>query len=62
LFLNTVNYLAAQENLIGLEPRTYDLPRVDLTNRQMKGTFFLSIILIPALMAVVGIAVWWRRR
>ncbi len=62
LFLNTVNYLAAQENLIGLEPRTYDVPRVDLTNRQMKGTFFLSIILIPALMAIVGIAVWWRRR
>ena len=62
LFLNTVNYLAAQENLIGLEPRTYDLPRVDLSNRQMKATFFLSIILIPALMAIVGIAVWWRRR
>jgi ABC-type uncharacterized transport system involved in gliding motility auxiliary subunit len=62
LFLNTVSYLAAQENLIGLEPRTYDLPRVDLTNRQMKGMFFLSIILIPALMAVIGIAVWWRRR
>jgi gliding motility-associatede transport system auxiliary component len=62
LFLNTVNYLAAQENLIGLEPRTFDVPRVNLTNRQMKGTFVLSIILIPALMAVVGIVVWWRRR
>jgi len=62
LFLNTVNYLASQENLIGLEPRTYDLPHVNLTNRQMKGTFFLSIILIPALMAVLGIAVWWRQR
>jgi len=62
LFLNTVNYLAAQVNLIGLEPRTFDIPRVNLTNRQMKGTFFLSIILIPALMAVIGIVVWWRRR
>jgi ABC-type uncharacterized transport system involved in gliding motility auxiliary subunit len=62
LFLNTVNYLAAQENLIGIEPRTYDLPRVNLTNRQMKGTFFLSVILIPALLAVVGTAVWWKRR
>jgi ABC-type uncharacterized transport system involved in gliding motility auxiliary subunit len=62
LFLNAVNYLAAQENLIGLEPRTFDLPRVNLTNRQMKGTFLLSIILIPALMAVIGIVVWWRRR
>ena len=37
LFLNSVNYLASQENLIGIEPRTYDLPRVNLTNRQMKG-------------------------
>ena len=62
LFLNTVNYLAAQENLIGLEPRTYDLPRVNLTNRQMKGTFFLSVILVPALLAVVGTAVWWKQR
>jgi ABC-type uncharacterized transport system involved in gliding motility auxiliary subunit len=62
LFLNTVNYLAAQENLIGIEPRTYDQPRVNLTNRQMKGTFVLSIILVPALMALIGIAVWWRQR
>ncbi|HTS53488.1 MAG TPA: GldG family protein [Burkholderiales bacterium] len=62
LFLNTINYLASQENLIGIAPRTYDLPRVNLTNRQMKGTFILSIVLIPALMALVGIAVWWRQR
>ena len=62
LFLNTVNYLAARENLIGVEPRTYDLPRVNLTNRQMKGTFFLTVILVPALLAVVGTAVWWRQR
>jgi gliding motility-associatede transport system auxiliary component len=61
LFLNTVNYLAAQENLIGIQPRTADLPRISLTNRQMKGTFFLSVILIPALLAVVGTAVWWRQ-
>ncbi len=62
LFLNAVNYLAAQENLIGIEPRTYDEPRVNLTNQQMKGTFFLSLILIPALLAVIGIAVWWKQR
>jgi ABC-type uncharacterized transport system involved in gliding motility auxiliary subunit len=62
LFLNTVNYLTARENLIGVEPRTYELPRVNLTNRQMKGTLFLSIILIPALLAVVGTAVWWKQR
>ena len=62
LFVNTVSYLAAQENLIGLEPRTYDQPRVNLTNRQMKGTLFLTIVLIPGILAVVGIGVWWKQR
>ena len=61
LFLNTVSFLAAQENLIGLQPRTADLPRVNLTNRQMKGTFFLSVVLVPALLAIVGTAVWWKQ-
>ena len=62
LFLNTVNYLASKENLIGLEPRARDAPRVNLTNRQMKGTFFLAVILIPALLAAIGVAVWWKQR
>jgi ABC-type uncharacterized transport system involved in gliding motility auxiliary subunit len=62
LFLNTVNYLAARENLIGIEPRTFDRPQVSLTNQQMKGTVFLSMVLIPALMALIGVAVWWRQR
>ncbi len=62
LFMNAVNFLAARDNLIGLKPRTYDLPIVNMTNTQMKGTFVLSIILIPLLMAALGVAVWWRRR
>jgi ABC-type uncharacterized transport system involved in gliding motility auxiliary subunit len=62
LFLNTVNFLASKENLIGLEPKTYDRPQVNLTRTQMNGTFFLSIIFIPALMALIGFIVWWRQR
>jgi ABC-type uncharacterized transport system involved in gliding motility auxiliary subunit len=62
LFLNTVNYLGAQENLIGLQPRTADLPRINMTNRQMKGTFVLAVVLVPAVLAVVGTAVWWRQQ
>jgi ABC-type uncharacterized transport system involved in gliding motility auxiliary subunit len=62
LFLNTINYLAAQENLIGLQPRTADVPRMNLTNRQMKATLFLSVVLVPAMLAVVGSAVWWKQR
>jgi ABC-type uncharacterized transport system involved in gliding motility auxiliary subunit len=62
LFLNAVNYLAARENLIGVEPRSRDLPRVQLTNRQMKATFFVSLFLLPGLLAAIGAAVWWKQR
>lgn len=62
LFLNSVNFLASRDNLIGLEPRTYDLPYVNMTNTQMKGTFIMSLILVPLLMAALGVVVWWRRR
>jgi ABC-type uncharacterized transport system involved in gliding motility auxiliary subunit len=62
LFLNIVNYLAEQENLIGLEPRSYDLPEINMTNRQMKGTFFFAVVLWPALLALAGTVIWWRRR
>jgi CBS domain-containing protein len=62
LFLNVVNYLAAQENLIGIEPHTRELPEINFTNRQMKATFFLAVFLFPLLLGLVGTAVWWRQR
>lgn len=62
LFLNVVNYLAAQENLIGVEPRGKDLPSVNLTNQQMKGTFFLAVLALPLLLALLGTAMWWKQR
>ncbi|HJM61938.1 MAG TPA: GldG family protein [Alphaproteobacteria bacterium] len=62
LFLNTVNYLAAQENLIGIEPHTRELPEINFTNRQMKATFFLAVFLFPLLLGLIGTAIWWRQR
>ena len=62
LFLNTVNYLAAQENLIGIEPHTRELPRINLTNRQMKATFFLAVFLFPLVLGLIGTGIWWRQR
>lgn len=62
LFLNAVNYLSNQENLIGVEPRTRDLPKLSVTNRQIKGTFVLSMLLVPGLLALIGTTVWWRQK
>ena len=62
LFLNAVSYLADQENLIDIQPRNYELPRMRLTNRQMEVTFLVSTILLPAAVIALGTVVWWRRR
>lgn len=62
LFLNGVSYLAEQERLIDITPRNYEMPRLQLTNGQMRATFLLSAVLLP--LAALGLAVfaWWRRR
>ena len=62
LFLNTVNYLAQRESLIDIQPRHYHTQGVQLTNRQMQFSFFISSVLLPALAILLGVFVWWRRR
>jgi ABC-type uncharacterized transport system involved in gliding motility auxiliary subunit len=62
LFLNTVNWLAQQENLIAIRPRESSDRRVTLTARQQTGIFWLSLLGIPAMALAAGIYTWTRRR
>jgi ABC-type uncharacterized transport system involved in gliding motility auxiliary subunit len=62
LFLNAVSYLADQQRLIDITPRQYELPRVQLTNGQMRATFLLSTVLLPLTALALSVFVWWRRR
>ncbi len=62
LFLNAVSYLADQRQLIDITPRQYELPRVQLTNAQMRATFVLSAVVLPLAALALSMFVWWRRR
>jgi ABC-type uncharacterized transport system involved in gliding motility auxiliary subunit len=62
LFLNAVNWLAQQENLISIRPRDPEDRRVSLTADQAKLIFWLSILVIPGLILAAGVQTWWRRR
>ncbi len=62
LMTNTVNWLLDEEVLLDLEPISYELPVINLTNRQLRNTFLLSSVAIPAVFIVAGIAVWFKRR
>ena len=62
LFLNTVNWLAQQENLISIRPKDPEDRRVSLTADQAKLIFWLSIVIIPGFILAAGVQAWWRRR
>ena len=62
LFLNTVNWLAQQENLISIRAKDPEDRRITLTPDQDRLIFWLTIFIIPGLILLMGIQAWWRRR
>ncbi len=62
LFMNAVNWLAQQENLIAVRPRQAADRRLTLTANHITGLFWLSIVIVPAAVLGVGLLGWWRRR
>ena len=62
LFLNSVNWLAQQENLIAIRPRDPEDRRITLTADQQQRIFYLTVLIIPGLILLAGVRTWWRRR
>ncbi|MGE0393271.1 MAG: GldG family protein [Vicinamibacterales bacterium] len=62
LFVNAVNWLAQQENLISIRPKDASDRRVTLTSGQQSGIFWLSLLLLPALALGAGVMTWARRK
>jgi ABC-type uncharacterized transport system involved in gliding motility auxiliary subunit len=62
LFMNTVSWLAQQENLISIRPKEPDDRRLALTAIQQRNITWLAFPIIPLLILASGVYVWWRRR
>jgi ABC-type uncharacterized transport system involved in gliding motility auxiliary subunit len=62
LFLNSINWLAQQENLISIRPRDPKDTRMTLTADQQRRIFWITVIIIPGLILLAGVQSWWRRR
>ncbi|MBY0276708.1 GldG family protein [Candidatus Binatia bacterium] len=61
LFLNSVGWLSNQEELLSIRPRTVRASRVEFSEEQATAIFYLSVLVIPELLMIIGLAVWWRR-
>ena len=62
LFLNMMNWLSSDEDLISIRPKEPEDRRLNMTRGQMSMVFYESVLLIPLLIVVAGVGVWWRRR
>ncbi len=62
LFFNTINWLSQEEGLISIRPKSPQNRRVNLTEAQQKGLTWFSLALLPGIVILSGVYIWWKRR
>jgi ABC-type uncharacterized transport system involved in gliding motility auxiliary subunit len=62
LFLNMMNWLSSDEDLISIRPKEPEDRRLSLSRRQMSTIFSSSVIGLPLIVVACGLMVWWKRR
>jgi ABC-type uncharacterized transport system involved in gliding motility auxiliary subunit len=62
LGLNAINWLAKQEQALGIAPRSPEQVQLFLSAKQMRTIFLISLVGLPGLAIALGVTVWWRRR
>jgi ABC-type uncharacterized transport system involved in gliding motility auxiliary subunit len=60
--VNSIDWLAGEEKSISIRPRTLRSSSFRLTVDQFSLVFALSVLLLPEVLLILGIAVWWERR
>lgn len=61
-FLNAVNWLAQQENMIAIRAKEPSDRRLTMTASQQQLVYWMSLVFIPGLFILAGVQAWWRRR
>ena len=61
-FLNAANWLLEREELIALSPAAFEELRLVMDARQLRRLFVAVVVVLPALVAALGVWIAWRRR
>jgi ABC-type uncharacterized transport system involved in gliding motility auxiliary subunit len=62
LFLNMMNWLSSDEDLISIRPKEPEDQAFTMTNAQRNIVWYWSIIVLPVAVILSGGMVWWKRR
>jgi ABC-type uncharacterized transport system involved in gliding motility auxiliary subunit len=61
-FMNTVNWLSADEDLISIRPKPPESQHLNMTVQQMRRVLYLGVFGLPLLIVAIGTWIWWQRR
>ena len=62
LFMNIMNWLSSDEDLISIRPKDPEDRRLTMSASQMRMVAYSSVVAIPLIIIAAGVGVWWRRR
>jgi ABC-type uncharacterized transport system involved in gliding motility auxiliary subunit len=62
LFFNTISWLAQDENLISIRPKSPANRRVSMTAGQESALKWLDLVFFPGVVFLSGVYIWWKRR
>ena len=62
LFLNMMNWLSSDEDLISIRPKDPEDRRLNISGRQMSALGYSSMLFLPLIVVVSGFVMWWQRR
>jgi len=61
-FLNTLNWVSGDENLISIRPKALHTGNLTITTKQVDLIFVFTVVMIPAVILFSGLVIWWKRR
>jgi len=62
MFLNMINWLTADEDLISIRPKSPEDRPLNLSPGKLNSVFWLSVVIFPLGVVGFGLATWWKRR
>lgn len=61
LVLNTFAWLGGQEELVAIRARSLRTSRIRFDAGEATTIFYLSVLVLPEFLLMLGVAIWWRR-
>ena len=62
LMMNSINWLAQDEDLISIRPKSPSDRRVSMTEADQNQMFWITLVLMPLATIGSGVYIWWKRR